>query len=91
VFIFARAAQGPRMPLAIIRRQVKDLPVVFKLDDSQAMAPNMKLSNFSDVVVGARVSPTGNAMPQRGDLQGSSGTVKVGAGNVTIVIDSVIP
>ncbi|MBC7716457.1 MAG: c-type cytochrome biogenesis protein CcmI, partial [Pseudorhodobacter sp.] len=56
VFIFARAAQGPRMPLAIVKKQVSDLPFNFKLDDSTAMSPQMKLSNFADVVVGARIS-----------------------------------
>ena len=91
VFIFARAAQGPRMPLAIIRRQVKDLPFNFRLDDSQAMAPEMKLSNFGEVVIGARISKSANAVPQSGDLQGASPKVKLGASNVAIVIDSVVP
>lgn len=91
VFIFARAAEGPRTPLAILRRQVKDLPLTFSLDDTQAMSPAMKLSNFTEVVIGARVSKSGNAAPQSGDLQGTSQTVKVGAKNVAIVIDSVIP
>jgi len=91
VFIFARAAQGPRMPLAILRRQVKDLPAAFTLDDSQAMSPEMQLSKFSEVVVGARISKSGSATPQSGDLQGTSQTVKVGAKNVAIVIDSAVP
>ena len=56
VFIFARAAEGPRMPLAILRRQVRDLPVAFALDDTMAMKPEMTLSKFPRVVVGARVS-----------------------------------
>ena len=87
LFIFARAAQGPRMPLAIMRVQAKDLPVNFKLDDSMAMSPQMKLSNFPEVVVGARISKSGNAMPQPGDLEGMSPTVKVGAKGVVITID----
>jgi len=91
VFIFARAAEGPRMPLAILKRQVKDLPVKFSLDDSQAMTPAMKLSNFPEVVVGARISQSGTAAPQSGDLEGLSGTVKVGARDVAIVIDKVLP
>jgi cytochrome c-type biogenesis protein CcmH len=91
VFIFARAAEGPRMPLAIVRKQVKDLPAEFTLDDSMAMTPDMKLSSFSAIVVGARVSRTGNATPQSGDLEGLSKPVKVGATGVAIVIDSALP
>jgi cytochrome c-type biogenesis protein CcmH len=91
LFIFARAASGPRMPLAIMKRQVKDLPVEFSLDDSMAMTPAMKLSNFPEVVVGARVSQSGTAAPRSGDLEGLSGTIKVGAKDVAIVIDKVVP
>ena len=92
VFIFARAAQGPRMPLAIVRKQVKDLPITYTLDDSLAMNPAMKLSNFQQVVVGARVSKSGNAMPQSGDLQGQSETISLGGSKpVDVVINSVMP
>jgi cytochrome c-type biogenesis protein CcmH len=91
VFIFARAAEGPRMPLAILRLQVKDLPTTFTLDDSQAMTPAMKLSNFPEVVVGARVSKSANAVPQSGDLQGFSQKMKAGGAPVKIVIDQVVP
>ncbi len=91
VFIFARAAQGPKMPLAILRKQVRDLPVAFTLDDAMAMAPNMALSNFGEVIVGARVSKSGNAVPQSGDLEGLSSTIKVGASGVAVVIDRALP
>jgi cytochrome c-type biogenesis protein CcmH len=91
LYVFARAAQGPRMPLAIIRKQVKDLPLTFALDDSMAMNPSMKLSNHSEVIVGARISKSGNAMPQSGDLKGSSSVIKLGSQDLKIIIDSAVP
>ena len=91
VFIFARAAQGPRMPLAIVRKQVRDLPATFVLDESSAMMPQMSLANFKEVVVGARISKSGNAMPQSGDLQGLARAVKVGTEGLTIEINSIVP
>jgi cytochrome c-type biogenesis protein CcmH len=91
VFIFARAAEGPRMPLAIVRRTVADLPVTFTLDDTMAMAPEMTLSKFPVVVVGARISRSGNAMPTPGDLTGQIPSVQTGTEGLKIVIDSVQP
>jgi hypothetical protein len=91
LYVFARAAQGPRMPLAIIRKQVKDLPLSFALDDSMAMNPSMKLSNYPEVIVGARISKSGNAMPQSGDLKGSSSVIKLGSQDLKIIIDSAVP
>ena len=79
------------MPLAIIRKKVKDIPFEFTLDDSLAMNPSMRLSSVSDVIVGARVSKTGNAMPQAGDLEGMSNSLSVSANEVVnLVIDRVI-
>jgi cytochrome c-type biogenesis protein CcmH len=91
VFVFARAAEGPPMPLAVARTRVKDLPYSFRLDDSMAMTPAMKLSAFARVVVGARVSKSGNAAAQPGDLQGASAPVANDAGEVRVVIDRVVP
>lgn len=91
VFIFARAASGPRMPLAILRKQVKDLPAAFSLDDSMAMAEGLQLSAFPLVVVGARISKSGDAAPASGDLEGQSAEVKPGTIGVTILIDRVRP
>ena len=90
VFIFARAAEGPRMPLAILRRQGRDLPIQFTLDDSMAMAPEMRLSAFPRVVIGARVSKFANASAQPGDLQGATAPIAVGAERVDVTIDTEI-
>ncbi|MGB7989559.1 MAG: c-type cytochrome biogenesis protein CcmI [Candidatus Methylophosphatis roskildensis] len=87
LFVFARAADGPRMPLAILRKQAKDLPVQFVLDDSIAMTPTMKLSSFPEVIVGARISKSGDAMPQKGDLQGATRPLANRVDKLTIVID----
>jgi cytochrome c-type biogenesis protein CcmH len=91
VFIFARAAQGPPMPLAVKRARVRDLPVEFALDDSMAMAPGMNLSAHGRVIVGARVSKSGDPAPKPGDLQGASAPVANDAQGVSVVIDTVVP
>ena len=91
IFIFARAAQGPRMPLAILKRKASELPITFTLDDSTAMTDELKLSKFELVIVGARVSKSGNALPQSGDLIGQSTSFKPSGSKLTLVIDSVQP
>jgi len=91
LFVYARAVQGPPIPLAVQRFRAKDLPASFSLDDSMAMAPEMTLSKLPNVMVLARISKSGNAMPQSGDLQGSTGPVKLGGAGVKIVIDRVVP
>jgi cytochrome c-type biogenesis protein CcmH len=91
LFIYARAVQGSRMPLAIVRTTAGEWPRAFRLDDSMGMTPAAKLSNANEVVVEARVSKTGNATPSPGDLLGSSAAVKPGARDVLIVINDVVP
>lgn len=91
VFVFARAADGPRMPLAILKMRVSDLPLKFTLDDSTAMSPQLKLSNFPRVIVGARISRSGDAMPRTGDLVGQTGPVDHQADRLVVTIDAVQP
>lgn len=90
VYILARAAEGPKMPLAVVRKQVKDLPFQFTLDDSMSMSPQMKLSKFDNVVVVARVSASGEPMPRPGDLEGISATLKPGSSGVKLSIDKMV-
>ena len=90
LFVFARAAEGSRMPLAILRKQVKDLPLRFTLDDSMAMTPTARLSSAPRVVVGARISARGDATPQAGDLQGFSAPVAPGAAGLKVQISEVV-
>lgn len=72
LFIFARAAEGPPMPLAVVRKKVKDLPLEVSLDDTMSMMPGMNLSSFEHIVLGARISKTGKPTASPGDLQGLS-------------------
>ena len=87
LFVFARAAEGGRMPLAIVRASAGNLPYEFRLDDSHAMSPEARLSGQARVVVGARISKSGNATPQPGDLQGVSPPVAPGASGLVVVIE----
>jgi cytochrome c-type biogenesis protein CcmH len=90
VFVFAHAVGGPRMPLAILRKRVADLPFEFSLDDSMAMGPNVRISQFEKVYVGARVSKSGDALPRSGDLEGLSAHIAPGAVDVKISIRTVV-
>ena len=74
------------MPLAVMRKRVRDLPTAFKLDDSMAMTPAAKLSGHERVVVGARISKSGNPAVQPGDLEGLSAPVKPGAAGIAVLI-----
>ena len=90
VFLFARPAEGSRMPLAIVRKQVKDLPFEFTLDDTMAMSPAMKLSLFPQVVIDARVSKSGQAQPAPGDLAGRTAPIANNASGIVVEIGEVV-
>jgi cytochrome c-type biogenesis protein CcmH len=89
LMVVARPNDGSRMPVAVVRASVADLPFMFTLDDSLAMSPDRKLSQFAELQVEARVSKTGQAIPQAGDLYGPVETVKLGTQNVRLKIDQV--
>jgi cytochrome c-type biogenesis protein CcmH len=76
------------MPLAVQRLRVSDLPVTLTLDDSMAVMPAMRLSTFPQVVVGARISKSGQATPQSGDLEGQSDPIVIAeTPQVSVTID----
>ncbi|MBS0155829.1 MAG: c-type cytochrome biogenesis protein CcmI [Nitrospira sp.] len=87
LFVFARDVAGPPMPVSIVRASRKDLPFTFRLDDSTSPMPSRKLSDIDTVVIVARLSKSGKAMPESGDLEGMSQPIKPGAENITVVID----
>ena len=89
LFVFARPAEGSRMPLAILRRQVKDLPLDFTLDDGLAMSPAARLSMHPKVIVEARISKSGQAQVSDGDLTGRSAPVGNDASRVVVEISDV--
>ena len=89
LMVVARPNDGSRMPVAVLRAPVTNLPFVFTLDDSLAMSPDRKLSQFTELQIEARVSQSGQAMPQPGDLYGPVQTVKLGVQNIQLKIDQV--
>ena len=92
LFVFARAESGPPMPLAIHKGPASALPLTVVLDDSMGMMPTMKLSMFPKVVIGARISDSGNALPQSGDLQVLSPAIDVKRKEpIDLIINSVVP
>lgn len=87
LFVFAKDVAGPPMPVSIVRTSRKDLPFTFRLDDSTSPMPSRKLSDISTVVIVARLSKSGKAMPESGDLEGMSQPIAPGTENITVVID----
>jgi cytochrome c-type biogenesis protein CcmH len=91
LFVFARPEDGSRVPLAVLRASARQLPLAFTLDDSMAMSPQSKLSQAASVRIEARITRSGNATPQPGDLVGRSDPVRPGARDVKIVVNEVLP
>ena len=92
VFIYAQPAQGGRMPLAVVKKQVKELPINITLDDSMAMMPNMTISSVANVQVSARVSKSGNASPQSGEPIGKKlVSTLIDSGVISLVINETVP
>jgi len=93
VFVFAKAVKGPRAPLAVVKAKVSDLPLEVRLDDSRAVVPFLRISNFNEVVISARISISGGAKKISGDIEGISPAVKTDmAGKpVHLVMDHIVP
>ncbi len=90
LFVLARAVNGPRMPLAVYRMPLRKLPVAFRLDDSMAMRPSLRLSAYRRVIVVARISSSGRAFASPGDLEGRSKVLSLPVSRpVKIIIDRV--
>ena len=81
---------GVRMPLAVLRQSASEMPMKFVLDDSMSMDPSAKLSSVPEVEIEARISKTGLAMPNAGDLLSPAQTVKLGANGVTLRVSKVV-
>ncbi|MGA0796198.1 MAG: c-type cytochrome biogenesis protein CcmI [Quisquiliibacterium sp.] len=91
LFVVARGNDGSRIPLAALRLAVGDWPLEFSLGDAQAMNPQRLISKASGVVIEARISRSGTAGRQSGDLFGTSAEVGPGAREVLIRIDQRVP
>ncbi len=76
VFIFAKAVRGPKAPLAVVRAKVSQLPLSVRLDDSKSVVPFLRISNFDEVRIEARISKSGGVKKTSGDLEGVSPAIK---------------
>jgi cytochrome c-type biogenesis protein CcmH len=91
LYVYARAVDGTRVPLAVHRAAATGMPARFRLDDGSAMSPQTRLSQHAQVTLGARLSASGSATPQSGDLTGTLGPVAVGSRDLVLTIDGVVP
>ncbi len=93
VYVFARALQGPPMPLAVVRRKASELPLTLELDDASSMMPQRPLSSVQEIVVEARISRHGAPEKQPGDIEAVAVPVRQGAAaqTVTLRLSSIVP
>ncbi len=92
LFVFARALNGPRVPLAVVRKTAKDLPITLVMDDSMAMAPQFSLSKYPQVVVEARITKSGKPSASSGDFEGKVSPVKPGqTETIQVIINTINP
>lgn len=92
VLVFARATEGPAMPIAVVRRTVADLPTAVRLDASNSMLADRSLDSVEHVEIIARVSHSGDAMARSGDFEGATSTLPTGGrSSITLAIDRRIP
>jgi len=91
VFLSAKDISGSPAPIAVMRAEAKDLPMKFTLDDSMSMLQDMKLSNYQNVLISAKISKSGKTTTHPGDMHGEVPSVKVGESDVRVVIDKVYP
>lgn len=92
LYVYAKAEQGPPMPLAVSQHRVADLPLTIQLTDHMAMIPQHTLSQYQQVLVGARISPSGQAIAQTGDLQSAELSVdRRETDRVSVLINQLIP
>ena len=92
LIVYAKAVEGPAMPLAVVRQPLEGFPVQVRLDDSQAMMPTLKLSSFDRWEVSARIGKSGQAKAESGDLQGVIRVDRASMGAaIRLTIDSVVP
>ncbi len=91
VFVLAKAKSGPPMPLAVKRLTVSEWPITVTLDDSMAMMESLKMSNFEEVVITARISKSGVGNAKAGDIEGSSAAIAITTKQAHISINKILP
>ena len=92
MFVFARAVEGPPMPLAVYKGTAGEIPLSVKLDDSMAMMANMSLSRFPEIIVGVRLSSNGQPQGQAGDYEGFSDNIMLSSTDVVdVIVNAVKP